>query len=186
MSPLIKVFSLDRVGSTNSSLVKLVQMEEFKVSVRRSTISYTRDSLRMIFIMATEDTFIQMVTTIWAIGSTANGLAGENQSTSLAKFMKECGSTVNSQEADHKIEYVQTYMWNICKDTYGVFKAFKPFNPLLGETFELVTSDFRYYSEMVSHHPPILCVNGQGKNYEMSFTGECIIKFTGKKIVCMD
>lgn len=78
MSPLIKVFSLDRVGSINSSLVKLVQMEEFKVSVRRSTISYTRDSLRMIFIMATEDTFIQMVTTIWVIGSTANGLAGEN------------------------------------------------------------------------------------------------------------
>ena len=36
----------------------------------------------------------------------------------------------------------------------------KPFNPLLGETYELVTSEFRYYSEMVSHHPPIFCVNG--------------------------
>lgn len=62
----------------------------------------------------------------------------------------------------------------------------KPFNPLLGETYELVTSEFRYYSEMVSHHPPIFCVNGQGKNYEMNFTGECVIKFTGKKITCLD
>ena len=39
---------------------------------------------------------------------------------------------------------------------------------------------------MVSHHPPILSVNGQGKNYEMNFTSECEIKFTGKKVVCLD
>lgn len=31
----------------------------------------------------------------------------------------------------------------------------KPFNPLLGETYELVTPEFKYFSEMVSHHPPI-------------------------------
>jgi hypothetical protein len=54
-----------------------------------------------------------------------------------------------------------------------VYRLKKPFNPLLAETYELVTSDFRFYSEMVSHHPPILCVNGQGKNYEMNFTGDC-------------
>ena len=31
----------------------------------------------------------------------------------------------------------------------------KPFNPLLGETFEFTTDHFRYISEQVSHHPPI-------------------------------
>lgn len=31
----------------------------------------------------------------------------------------------------------------------------KPFNPLLGETFELITPKYRYLSEQVSHHPPI-------------------------------
>lgn len=31
----------------------------------------------------------------------------------------------------------------------------KPFNPLLGETFELITPQFKYLSEQVSHHPPI-------------------------------
>lgn len=35
----------------------------------------------------------------------------------------------------------------------------KPFNPLLGETYELVTPDFRILSEMVSHHPPVFCMN---------------------------
>lgn len=31
----------------------------------------------------------------------------------------------------------------------------KPFNPLLGETFELITPKFKYLAEQVSHHPPI-------------------------------
>ena len=35
--------------------------------------------------------------------------------------------------------------------------AHKPFNPLLGETYECVREDrgFRYVSEQVSHHPPV-------------------------------
>jgi hypothetical protein len=31
----------------------------------------------------------------------------------------------------------------------------KPFNPLLGETYELFNKDFKLISEQVSHHPPI-------------------------------
>lgn len=31
----------------------------------------------------------------------------------------------------------------------------KPFNPLLGETYEYVCDDFSFLSEQVSHHPPI-------------------------------
>ena len=30
----------------------------------------------------------------------------------------------------------------------------KPFNPLLGETFEFVTDSYEYIAEQVSHHPP--------------------------------
>ena len=40
----------------------------------------------------------------------------------------------------------------------------KPFNPLLGETFECVREDkgFRYISEQVSHHPPVSCCAATG------------------------
>lgn len=71
-------------------------MAEFKASVKKSTISFTKDSSRMTFTMVTVDTFIQTVITIWVIGSTVNGLAGANWSTSLAKFMKACGNIANS------------------------------------------------------------------------------------------
>ena len=85
-----------RADSTSSSLVKLAQMAEFKASVKKSTISSTKDSSRMTFTTVTEDTFIQMVITIRVIGSTVNGLAGSNWSTNLAKFMKAFGNTANS------------------------------------------------------------------------------------------
>ena len=31
----------------------------------------------------------------------------------------------------------------------------KPFNPILGETFELKKPQYKYFAEQVSHHPPI-------------------------------
>ena len=34
-------------------------------------------------------------------------------------------------------------------------RTMKPFNPLLGETYELVKDGYRIISEQVSHHPPI-------------------------------
>lgn len=43
----------------------------------------------------------------------------------------------------------------------------KPFNPLLGETFELVTTKYRFFSEQVSHHPPITAFHCEGSNYEV-------------------
>lgn len=48
-------------------------------------------------------------------------------------------------------------------------KTKKPFNPMLGETYELVTEDFRFIAEQVSHHPPVSVYHCEGKNY--SFRG---------------
>jgi len=31
----------------------------------------------------------------------------------------------------------------------------KPFNPILGETYEFVTNNSRFIAEQVSHHPPV-------------------------------
>uniref|UniRef100_A0A8C2CK55 Oxysterol-binding protein n=1 Tax=Cyprinus carpio TaxID=7962 RepID=A0A8C2CK55_CYPCA len=43
----------------------------------------------------------------------------------------------------------------------------KPFNPVLGETYECDRPDkgFRYVAEQVSHHPPISACHAESKNY---------------------
>jgi len=56
----------------------------------------------------------------------------------------------------------------------------KPFNPLLGETYELVTPKFRFLSEMVCHHPPITAFHCEGKNFECYRMMETKQKFNGK------
>jgi hypothetical protein len=41
----------------------------------------------------------------------------------------------------------------------------KPFNPLLGETYEVVTPRYRAVSEQVSHHPPVEAMQCQGEGF---------------------
>lgn len=58
----------------------------------------------------------------------------------------------------------------------------KPFNPLLGETFELVREDmgFRLISEKVSHKPPVFAMFVESKDWCLSFSPAPSQKFWGK------
>uniref|UniRef100_A0A3Q2EJJ1 Oxysterol-binding protein n=1 Tax=Cyprinodon variegatus TaxID=28743 RepID=A0A3Q2EJJ1_CYPVA len=62
----------------------------------------------------------------------------------------------------------------------------KPFNPLLGETYELIRDDlgFRWVSEQVSHHPPISAFHAEGLKEDFLFHGSIYpkLKFWGKSI----
>lgn len=41
----------------------------------------------------------------------------------------------------------------------------KPFNPILGETYEIVQPNCRFFSEQVSHHPPLSAFHQEGPGY---------------------
>ncbi|XP_041647453.1 oxysterol-binding protein-related protein 1 isoform X2 [Cheilinus undulatus] len=62
----------------------------------------------------------------------------------------------------------------------------KPFNPLLGETYELVRDDlgFRLISEQVSHHPPVSAFHAEGLSQDFVFHGSIYpkLKFWGKSV----
>ncbi|XP_036442648.1 oxysterol-binding protein-related protein 1 isoform X1 [Colossoma macropomum] len=62
----------------------------------------------------------------------------------------------------------------------------KPFNPLLGETYELVREDlgFRLISEQVSHHPPVSAFHAEGLQKDFVFHGSIYpkLKFWGKSV----
>ncbi|XP_040294635.1 oxysterol-binding protein-related protein 2 [Bufo bufo] len=62
----------------------------------------------------------------------------------------------------------------------------KPFNPLLGETYELTREDlgFRLISEQVSHHPPVSAFYAEGLDKDFIFHGSIYpkLKFWGKSV----
>lgn len=62
--------------------------------------------------------------------------------------------------------YILSAFFIIYANTIGTTK--KPFNPLLGETFELYEPNdktFRMFTEQVSHHPPISAFWGENEHF---------------------
>ncbi|XP_066571710.1 oxysterol-binding protein-related protein 3 isoform X1 [Amia ocellicauda] len=60
----------------------------------------------------------------------------------------------------------------------------KPFNPVLGETYECDREDkgFRFIAEQVSHHPPISACHGESKNFSFWQDMRWKNKFWGKSM----
>ncbi|OMJ80487.1 hypothetical protein SteCoe_19236 [Stentor coeruleus] len=67
---------------------------------------------------------------------------------------------------------VSTYASSDCR-------TMKPFNPLLGETFELCRDGFRLITEQVSHHPPISALYCEHPAYIFSASTEVKTSFGG-------
>src|SRR5439155_25874113 len=71
-----------------------------------------------------------------------------------------------------RILYVAAFAASEYASTIG--RVAKPFNPLLGETYEYARPDrgYRFFVEQVSHHPPIGAAWAESVNwdYYVSFT----------------
>ncbi|KAF7966171.1 hypothetical protein HWV62_39744, partial [Athelia sp. TMB] len=85
-----------------------------------------------------------------------------NEPTSMLQRMaedmefSEClDVAVREPDPHRRIAFVAAFAMSNYSSTIG--RIAKPFNPMLGETFEYVRFDkeYRYISEQVSHHPPI-------------------------------
>nr|XP_020464008.1 oxysterol-binding protein-related protein 7-like isoform X2 [Monopterus albus] len=73
---------------------------------------------------------------------------------------------------------ISGYAWASWRNRY------KPFNPVLGETFECHREDrgFRYISEQVSHHPPISACHAESENFTFWQDQRWKNKFWGKSV----
>lgn len=58
----------------------------------------------------------------------------------------------------------------------------KPFNPLLGETYELEREEFRIICEQVSHHPPISAFHADSEHFVFHGSIHPKLKFWGKSV----
>ncbi|PHH64087.1 hypothetical protein CDD82_1806 [Ophiocordyceps australis] len=79
-----------------------------------------------------------------------------------------------------RLIYVAAFAASEYASTIG--RVAKPFNPLLGETFEYVRPDknYRFFIEQVSHHPPVGAAWAESPNW--TYWGESAVrsKFYGK------
>ena len=62
----------------------------------------------------------------------------------------------------------------------------KPFNPMLGETYEMVTPEFRFLAEAVSHHPAVMALQVIGDGFEIRANNQAQISFNGREVKVND
>ncbi len=92
------------------------------------------------------------------------------------------------------IERLKLIVANFISSLHFMMVADKPFNPVIGETFQLKSGNSIYYAEQTSHHPPVstfyvknpkfIMYGSQGLEIGMgansatfSFVGKTIIRF---------
>jgi oxysterol-binding protein 1 len=69
-------------------------------------------------------------------------------------------------DSTERMVYVAAFAASEYASTIG--RVAKPFNPLLGETYEYVRPDknYRFFIEQVSHHPPIGAAYAESPKWE--------------------
>jgi len=81
-------------------------------------------------------------------------------------FLEQAAQTMNKLE-----QFKLTVAFWVASLHTNVF-LYKPFNPILGETFQAYIQDSPVYVEQISHHPPICCYQMYGEQYKIEGTYE--------------
>jgi len=71
-----------------------------------------------------------------------------------------------NQEPDSKKRLMLVTSFGVAQYTCSARRTCKPFNPILGETYEYLCPQFKYIGEQVSHHPPISAGHADSEHYE--------------------
>ncbi|GAB66593.1 oxysterol-binding protein/PH domain containing protein [Plasmodium cynomolgi strain B] len=83
-------------------------------------------------------------------------------------------------ESTSRLAYVTAFTISPYASVIG--RTFKPFNPLLGETYELTHRKFFFLSEQVVHHPPITAYHCHNE-YMTNFASISVnVKILGKSV----
>ncbi|KAK6943649.1 Oxysterol-binding protein [Dillenia turbinata] len=79
-----------------------------------------------------------------------------------------------------RLVYVSSWFISIY---YPYQRVWKPFNPILGETYEMVNHDgITFLAEQVSHHPPMGAAHAENDHFTYDVTSKLKTKFLGNSV----
>ncbi|BFZ21724.1 hypothetical protein BsWGS_24762 [Bradybaena similaris] len=110
----------------------------------------------------------------------------------LSMLQRLCEELEYSELLDKAAEYDDPYERMMYVAAFAVSsyassyyrEGHKPFNPLLGETYECIREDkgWRFIAEQVSHHPPVSACHCESKNFKLWQDVRIKTKFWGKSM----
>jgi len=90
----------------------------------------------------------------------------------------------DSEEATERLMWVSVFA---CSVYVTNDRQAKPFNPLLGETYEFTKpadNNYRFFAEQVSHHPPVGACIAENDHWKFWQSQSLKTKFTGNSLEC--
>ncbi|GFP90135.1 oxysterol-binding protein-related protein 3a [Phtheirospermum japonicum] len=92
----------------------------------------------------------------------------------LLKLADEC------EDPHMRLVYAAAWFISIY---YVVQRTWKPFNPILGETYEMVNHcGITFIAEQVSHHPPMSAAHAENEHFVYDITSKLKTKFLGNSV----
>ncbi len=88
----------------------------------------------------------------------------------------------SKESVEERLKFVSAFA--VSSLSANIDRMGKPFNPLLGETFELKGPGYRMVCEQVSHHPPVTAFHAMSDEGRFVFHGSLYpkVSFYGKSI----
>ncbi|KAM7527765.1 hypothetical protein LguiB_031175 [Lonicera macranthoides] len=101
----------------------------------------------------------------------------------MAELMEYCQLLDLADECeDPYMRMVYASSWAVSV-YYAYQRTWKPFNPILGETYEMVNhSGITFISEQVSHHPPMSAGHAENEHFTYDVTSKLKTKFLGNSL----
>ncbi|XP_059296413.1 oxysterol-binding protein-related protein 3A-like [Lycium ferocissimum] len=92
----------------------------------------------------------------------------------LLELADEC------EDPHMRLVYAATWFISVY---YALQRTWKPFNPILGETYELVNhAGITFIAEQVCHHPPIGAAHAENEHFTYDITSKVKSKFLGNSV----
>ncbi|KFD53064.1 hypothetical protein M513_05978, partial [Trichuris suis] len=100
--------------------------------------------------------------------------------TEYMEYSTLLSSIAAEEDPVKRIEKVAAFAVSALSSNHGRLR--KPFNPILGETYQLDKPEFRVCCEQVSHHPPISAFHAQGTGFKFYGSINPRIKIRGQSL----
>ncbi|XP_024403561.1 oxysterol-binding protein-related protein 3A [Physcomitrium patens] len=84
------------------------------------------------------------------------------------------------EDSSMKLVYASTWAVSVY---FAYARTWKPFNPILGETYEMVDKNgLTFLAEQVSHHPPMGTAHAENEHFSYDVTSKLKTKFLGNSV----
>ncbi|CAK57310.1 unnamed protein product (macronuclear) [Paramecium tetraurelia] len=167
------IFRKDFIRDEKNGGLKCIN--EVKVNAQKSVVKFLLARIGTSLLMGRSLTSISMPVTIFESRSNT-----ERACSSLAFAPVFLDDAAISKDKFYRIKQCAAFSFGFI---FSYLSMEKPFNPILGETFQGYFDNCPIYCEQISHHPPICIIQYYGRKYKIDARLELVANFHSNSVV---